>query len=353
MLELAAKTRKFKEFYELKERLGHGKFSDVYEAVEHATSMKWAVKVINKIKLNKQEKEFLRTEIAIMRLIDHPNVIQLKEVFDTKKHLLIVMEMVEGGELFDRILKKRVISEYGASQIIKQLLEVVSYLHEVGIIHRDIKPENILLADTSDIPQIKLADFGLSKLAGPSDSQKLACGTLGYVAPEVLSQEGYNFKADIWSIGVVAYLLLTGRLPFDHKEKQVLIDLTLNGTISFEASYWDRFTPLASEFIKKLLDRNIDSRPTAHDALQHPWIKTSDVMIPRAINMQKMEESHLVRGLTSSNLASVQYTEMNKNESTKSLDSIYDHTVIQSLPDLFVDIEPLRRHDEERNIIEL
>ncbi|CAG9325492.1 unnamed protein product [Blepharisma stoltei] len=352
MLENAAKTRKFKEFYELKERLGHGKFSDVYEAVEHSTNMRWAVKVINKIRLNKQEKEFLRTEIAIMRLIDHPNVIQLKEVFDTKKHLLIVMEIVEGGELFERIVKKKVFSEYAASQIIKQLLEVVCYLHEVGIIHRDIKPENILLGDTSDIPQIKLADFGLSKLTGPNDIQTLACGTLGYAAPEVLSQEGYTFKADIWSIGIVAYLLLAGRLPFDHKEKQVLIDLTLNGAIPFEG-LWDRYTPLATDFIKKLMNRNVDERPTAREALQHPWIKTSDVMIPRAINKQKMAESHLKRGLTSSNLASVEYTEMNKSESTKSLDSIYNSTVIQSLPDLLLDIEPLRRHHEERNIIEL
>ena len=104
------------------------------------------------MKLNKQEKEFLRTEIAIMRLIDHPNIIKLKEVFDTKKHLLIIMEIIEGGELFEQIVKRKIFSEYTASQIIKELLEVVGYLHDVGIIHRDIKPENILLADKSDIP---------------------------------------------------------------------------------------------------------------------------------------------------------------------------------------------------------
>lgn len=139
----------------------------------------------------------LRSEIAIMRLLDHPGVINLKEVFDTKKHILIVMELVMGGELFQRIVQKKLCSEYVASQIIKQLLEVVSYLHDVGITHRDIKPENILLIDSSDIPKIKLADFGLSKLALPGEVQNLACGTLGYAAPEVLSQQGYNHKVDI------------------------------------------------------------------------------------------------------------------------------------------------------------
>jgi len=139
----------------------------------------------------------MRSELAIMRLIDHPNVIKFKEVFDTKKHLLIVMENAKGGELYERISMKNKFSEYAASRIIKQLLEVVAYLHDIGIIHRDLKPENILLVDKSDIPQIKVADFGLSKLTSPGESQYLACGTLGYSAPEVLKKEGYNHKADI------------------------------------------------------------------------------------------------------------------------------------------------------------
>lgn len=147
------------------------------------------------------------------------------------------MEIIQGGELYERIIKKKVMSEFAASQIIKQLLEVVSYLHEVGIMHRDIKPENILLDDNSDIPLIKLADFGLSKLATPKDIQKLACGTLGYVAPEVLTQKGYNNKVDIWSVGIVTFLMLAGRLPFDHKEKQKLIDLTVNAPLLFDDSY--------------------------------------------------------------------------------------------------------------------
>lgn len=234
VLEVAAKTRKFKDYYELKEKIGQGKFSEVHFATELATKEKWAVKIITKARLRPHETEMLRSEIAIMKLLDHPGVIMLKEVFDTKKHLLIVMELVDGGELYQRIITRRNFSEYSASQIIKQLLEVVSYLHDVGIIHRDVKPENVLLVDDSEIPKIKLADFGLSQLAVPGSVQVLACGTLGYVAPEVLIKQGYNNKIDIWSIGVMAYLLLHLKLPFDHPEKETLIEMTLKDPIDFE-----------------------------------------------------------------------------------------------------------------------
>ena len=215
------------------------------------------------------EKELLQSEIEILKIIDHPGVIKINEVFDSKKYILIVMEFVEGGELFERIVKKKIFSEYSASKIIKQLLESVAYLHELGILHRDIKPENILLTDDSDIPNIKLADFGLSKLACPNDMQNLACGTLGYVAPEVLSQTGYNYKVDLWSVGIISYLLLRGRLPFDHKEKQVLIELTLRGKLSFEEPYWKSLTPFAIDFLTKILDKNPEKRLTSEEALNH------------------------------------------------------------------------------------
>mmetsp|Transcript_18724 Transcript_18724/g.18706 ORF Transcript_18724/g.18706 Transcript_18724/m.18706 type:complete len:181 (+) Transcript_18724:1003-1545(+) len=179
----------------------------------------------------------LRSEIAIMRLLDHPGVIQLKEVFDTKKHMLIVMEQVCGGELYQRIVNRKYFTEYATSQVIKQLLEVVKYLHDVGIIHRDIKPENILLVDDSEVPKIKLADFGLSQLALPGTLQTLSCGTLGYVAPEVLAKKGYDNKVDLWSIGVIAYLMLHHRLPLDHPEKHELIEMTLKAPIDFSIDH--------------------------------------------------------------------------------------------------------------------
>lgn len=331
-LESASRYRKFQEFYNLGEKIGHGKFSDVYVCTEHLTYKKWAVKVITKSKLSTLEQDLLQSEISILRIIKHPGVIKIKEVFDSKKHILIVMELVEGGELFERIIKKKIFSEYAASKIIKQLLESISYLHQLGIVHRDIKPENILLSDNSDIPCIKLADFGLSKLAGPNDIQNLACGTLGYVAPEVLSQTGYNHKVDLWSIGIITYLLLRGKLPFDHKEKQVLIELTLKASLNFNEPYWKSFTHFGVDFLTKILKRNPEERISTDEALSHAWIKNADILIPRAIDKKKMEEIFIEKGVSSTNFGKVKYREIpllienspNNNFGVHSMPEIFD-----------------------------
>ena len=206
-IEAAARIKKFRDHYKLKNNIGHGKFSDVFKAKERTTKSTWAVKSITKTNLRTEEKELIRSEIAIMRVLKHPGVIRLKEVFETKNQIFIVMELAEDGELYELVCKHRVFSEAEAFGIIKQLLETVKYLHEIGIVHRDLKPENILVNTSSGTPAIKVADFGLSKLVSPNDSLKLACGTLAYVAPEVLQGTGYNQKADLWSLGVISYLL--------------------------------------------------------------------------------------------------------------------------------------------------
>lgn len=309
-LEIASNNKKFKEFYSIGDKIGQGKFSDVYTCTEHISYKKWAVKVINKQKLTSLEKELLSSEIKILKIVSHPNIVKIKEIFDSKKHILIVMELIEGGELFELIQKRKVFSEYATSKIIKQLLDAVIYLHELGILHRDIKPENILLTDNSDIPNIKLADFGLSKLSAPNESQLLACGTLGYVAPEVLSQNGYSFKADLWSVGIITYLLLRGRLPFDHKDKKVLIDLTLKACLSFEEPYWKAFTPFALSFLNSLISKKPEDRLGPQAALQHPWIRNSDILIPRAIDRKKMEDMFIDKGVSSTNFGKVQYREI-------------------------------------------
>lgn len=276
-LEQAARFKKFKHHYHLEKKIGQGKFSEVYLASEFSSGHQYAVKVIDKTRLKKSEKELIRSEIAIMKILNHPGVITMKEIFDTKKHILILMEYVKGGELFNLICAKEGFSEYSSNKIIAQLLETVRYIHDVGIVHRDIKPENILCVDNSDIPEIKLADFGLSKLVSPNDTLTLACGTLSYVAPEVLRQEGYDKKADIWSIGVIAYLLLRGKLPFEHFDKDTIIDMTLNSTPDFSDSWCSRYTSEAVDFIKFLLRKEPNMRPTAEEALHHAWIKVSSI----------------------------------------------------------------------------
>ena len=348
-LRMAAKSRRMEDYYELKERLGSGKFSDVYSAVERETDYRWAVKMIEKKNLNDSEREMLRSEIAILKLLNHPNVVEMKEVFEDKNYVYVVMELVEGGELFDSIRKKRVFSEYMAYHIIKQLLETVKYLHDVGIVHRDIKPENILLSDTSDLPTIKLADFGLSKLMGPEERLNVPCGTLAYVAPEVLSGNPYGKAVDLWSIGVVCYLMLRGRLPFDSKDKQTLIEKTIEAKYDLTGPCWSKLTNFSKDFLSKVLCKDASERLTCEQALNHSWIKNGAVLIPRKINRKTMEEDLMTGALTNAGIGSRIYDEHSRGART--LDSVLERMerVIYTTPDIYEDME-VERHTAEHRI---
>jgi len=348
-LRMVAKSRRMEDYYELRERLGSGKFSDVYSAIERETGYSWAIKMIEKKSLNDSEREMLRSEIAIMKLLNHPNVVEMKEVFEDKSYVYVVMELVEGGELFERIRKKRVFSEYMAYHITKQLLETVKYLHDVGIVHRDIKPENILLSDTSDLPTIKLADFGLSKLVGPDDLLTVPCGTLAYVAPEVLMSNPYGKTVDIWSIGVVCYLMVRGRLPFDSKDKQTLIEKTIEAKLDLTGPCWIKLTNYVKDFLGQMLCKDVAQRLTCEQALSHSWVKNGAVLIPRKINRKAMEEDLMTNTLTNARIGSGIYDEHSKAAHT--LDSVLERfdRVIYTTPDIYEDMA-VERHIAENRI---
>lgn len=350
----AAKTRKVEEYYEFKEKLGTGKFSEVYMAVEMSSNLQWAVKVVEKKRLSEQEREMLRSEVAIMRLLNHNNVVQMKEVFEDKQKMYLIMELVEGGELFDRIRLKKVFSEYTSFFIIRQLLDAVKYLHDVGIVHRDIKPENILLTDDSEIPIIKLADFGLSKLIGPNDTLRTACGTLAYVAPEVLMQQPYSKPVDLWSIGVVAHLMLRGRLPFDSKDRHILIQKTIQADLDLSGPYWDKLTPYSLDFLRKTIQKDTETRLTVDQALNHPWIRNGDVLIPRKINHKTLEEELLRKTLTSVKAPCSIYTENPKAVTLEPPNAdAPGPRAIYSTPDIYEDMEVTRRPAEQSLAIRL
>jgi len=350
----AAKTRKVEEYYEFKEKRGTGKFSDVFMAVELSSNLQWAVKVVDKKRLSEQEREMMRSEVAIMRLLNHNNVVQMKEVFEDKQKMYLIMELVEGGELFDRIRQKKVLSEYTSFFIARQLLDAVKYLHDVGIVHRDIKPENILLTDDSEIPTIKLADFGLSKLVGPNDTLRTACGTLAYVAPEVLMQRPYSKPVDLWSIGIVTYLMLRGRLPFDSKDRHILIQKTIEANLDLSGPYWDKLTPYALDFLQKTIQKDTQTRLTVDQALNHAWIHNGDVLIPRKINKKTMEEELLRKTLTSVKMDSSIYTENPKAMTLEPPNSdAPGPRVIFSTPDIYEDMEVIRRPAEQSLAIQL
>ncbi|KAF8819238.1 calcium dependent protein kinase CDPK7, partial [Cardiosporidium cionae] len=278
-LRSSMKQQSLDHVYHVCEQIGQGKFSVVYRCIHRQTGHEYALKVIDKGKVSEHDKELLRSEMAILRLLRYPNVIFFKEVLDTKDRLYIAMELVRGGELYDLLHWKRRLPELYVNRIVCQLLYTVAYLHKCGIMHRDIKPENILLIDKSPEAMIKLTDFGLSALCGPNELLFEPCGTLAYVAPEVLTLKGYNHKVDIWSIGVVMFLLLRGRLPFPMMKTLDKNNVYKHYTVSFEGLIWEGISSSAKDLVGKLLQPNPQDRISIGEALQHIWIKNPTAVI--------------------------------------------------------------------------
>ena len=250
--------------------LGKGRFSTVHECIHKKTKNRFAVKIIDKTAIAQEEKSLLRTEIAVLKLVRHPNIINMEGVYESRDKIYIVTELLEGGELFEQINGRPRFSEEEAAQLVRPLLEAVAYIHDLGIVHRDIKPENILCG--ADMCNVKIADFGLSKMVVPLEQMNSACGTLSYVAPEVLSMSGYGKEADLWSVGVVMYLVLCGRLPFDGSNQQEVINNTLQGDFKTKTASWKKLTDETKQLIGDLLCKDPTHRISAREALKSPFI---------------------------------------------------------------------------------
>nr|XP_055045939.1 calcium/calmodulin-dependent protein kinase type 1D [Misgurnus anguillicaudatus] len=260
-----------KEIFEFKEVLGTGAFSEVVLAEERATGKMYAVKCIPKKALKGKESS-IENEIAVLRKIKHENIVALEDIYESSNHLYLIMQLVSGGELFDRIVEKGFYTEKDASTLIKQVLDAVNYLHTMGIVHRDLKPENLLYFNPQDGSKIMISDFGLSKMEGTGDVMSTACGTPGYVAPEVLAQKPYSKAVDCWSIGVIAYILLCGYPPFYDENDSKLFEQILKADYEFDTPYWDDISDSAKDFISCLMEKDPAKRYTCEQALRHPWI---------------------------------------------------------------------------------
>jgi calcium/calmodulin-dependent protein kinase I len=201
--------------------------------------------------------------------------------------------LITGGELFDRIVEKGSYSERDASDLIRQVIEAVSYLHALGIVHRDLKPENLLYMCPDDDARIMLSDFGLSKmLYNDTAMLQTACGTPGYVAPEILLQQPYGKAVDVWSIGVIAYILLCGYPPFYDENDANLFEQIKKAEYEFDAPYWDEISDSAKDFISHLMEKSPIKRYTCEECLDHPWISggmasTKDITGHVTANMRK------------------------------------------------------------------
>ncbi|XP_017542341.1 calcium/calmodulin-dependent protein kinase IGa [Pygocentrus nattereri] len=262
-------TSNIKDVFDFKEVLGSGSFSEVFLVRERKTGNFYALKCVKKKQLDHSN---LENEITVLRRIKHKNVVGLEDFYETRTHYYLVMELVSGGELFDRILDRGVYTEKDASHVIRQVLEAVAYLHQNSIVHRDLKPENLLYYNQDENAKIMISDFGLSKMADHG-VMHTACGTPGYVAPEILAQKPYSKAVDCWSIGVISYILLSGYPPFYDDNETRLFSKIMRAEYAFHSPYWDNISESAKDFIRNMLEKNPKKRFTSEQALRHPWIK--------------------------------------------------------------------------------
>jgi calcium/calmodulin-dependent protein kinase I len=268
------------ELYKVGEEIGRGAFSVVKKGVHKKTSDEVAIKFIEKKFVDKQDLMLLAREIDIMKKVDHPNVLKLKEVFETDETIALVMELVTGGELFYKIVEKGNYSEKDAANIVAQMINGVDYLHDQGIAHRDLKPENLLCSgeDQENFKpfRVVIADFGLSKIFDSGEPLETSCGTPDYVAPEVITAEGsYDKSVDMWSCGVITYVLLCGFSPFLSSTQTGLFEKIIKVEYDFPDPEWTNISTEAKDFIKHLLVKDPNERWTAKQCKEHPWLSGS------------------------------------------------------------------------------
>uniref|UniRef100_A0A1J3EQL6 non-specific serine/threonine protein kinase n=1 Tax=Noccaea caerulescens TaxID=107243 RepID=A0A1J3EQL6_NOCCA len=263
-----------KDRYVLGEQLGWGQFGVIRVCSDKLTGERLACKSISKDRLVTQDDmKSIKLEIAIMaKLAGHPNVVDLKAVYEEKDYVHLVMELCAGGELFHKLEKYGKYSEVRARVLFKHLMQVVKFCHDNGIVHRDLKPENILMATMSSSSPIKLADFGLATYIKPGEKLSGTVGSPFYIAPEVLSG-GYNEAADVWSAGVILYILLSGVPPFWGKTKSKIFDAVRAADLRFSAEPWDHITSYAKDLIRGMLCVDPSQRLSADDVLAHSWME--------------------------------------------------------------------------------
>uniref|UniRef100_A0A5B7BFV3 non-specific serine/threonine protein kinase n=1 Tax=Davidia involucrata TaxID=16924 RepID=A0A5B7BFV3_DAVIN len=267
-------TLNFEDRYVLGEQLGWGQFGIIRECSDKLTGEVFACKSIAKDRLvTLDDVRSIKLEIEIMtKLSGHPNVVDLKAVYEEEDFVHLVMELCAGGELFHRLEKHGRFCEYEARDLFRHLMQVVMYCHDKGIVHRDLKPENILLATKSFSSPIKLADFGLATYIKPGKNLHGTVGSPFYIAPEVLAG-GYNQAADVWSAGAILYILLSGRPPFWGKTKSKIFDAVRAAELRFPSDPWDRISASARDLITGMLCVDPSKRLTAKQVLAHSWLK--------------------------------------------------------------------------------
>ncbi|KAH7838441.1 hypothetical protein Vadar_026384 [Vaccinium darrowii] len=262
--------------YNLGRELGRGEFGITYLAIDVETGEKYACKSILKKKLRTAvDIEDVRREVEIMKhLPKHPNVVSLKDTYEDDNAVHIVMELCEGGELFDRIVARGHYTERAAAAVMRTIVEVVQACHRQGVIHRDLKPENFLFANKKETAALKAIDFGLSIFFKPGERFTEIVGSPYYMAPEVLKRN-YGPEIDVWSAGVILYILLCGVPPFWAETEQGVAQAIIRSVIDFKRDPWPKVSDNAKDLVKRMLDPDPNKRLTAQEVLEHPWIQNA------------------------------------------------------------------------------
>jgi len=275
-------TGKITENYDMeKKKLGEGSYGSVCRGKNKSTGKVHAVKSISKAQMKNVDR--FKQEIAIMKMMDHPNIIKLYETFEDHRNIYLVMELCSGGELFDRIIESGHFTEVQAAILMQQIIRAIYYMHENHVCHRDLKPENFLFMTKETIEKnlLKIIDFGLSCKFDANQVLNTKAGTPYYVAPQVLAGK-YDQLSDLWSCGVIMYVMLCGYPPFFGETDSEVLSKVKLGNFSFNAADWKNVSEDAKNLIRMLLKMNPKDRYTAEQALNHEWIKNK---APKATNV--------------------------------------------------------------------
>ncbi|PRP86904.1 putative protein kinase [Planoprotostelium fungivorum] len=274
------KKKRLEDHYQIKEKLGVGFSSTVFKGIQKSTGEEVALKIFHKANLTPQTQEDLNAERDILcRYGGHKGVITLKDVFEDSKRVILVMK---GGSLFDIVQKKRRLCEKSACHVIREMLETLAFLHSKGIVHRDIKLENILCHSEGEEGRIKICDFAFARQIY-GGTLNVLCGSPAYVAPEVLRGEGYGRGVDVWSLGVVLYILLSGSPPFHGDGVEVMMARIAEGVVVYP-SCWSSVSNLARDLVSHMLQSDPLQRITPQEALHHPWFLVhSEVYNPSSV----------------------------------------------------------------------
>ncbi|XP_028141265.1 myosin light chain kinase, smooth muscle [Diabrotica virgifera virgifera] len=280
-----------KDFYTLEEEIGRGKFGTVYRCKEKSTGLCLAAKFIGCPK--KEDRRNVEREIDIMRSLQHPRLIQIYDAFENGKIMTVILELIEGGELFERVIDDDfILTEKSCTVFMRQICEGVDFIHKQRILHLDMKPENILcLTKTGN--RIKIIDFGLARKFDPNKKLQVLFGTPEFVAPEVVNFDEIGYGTDMWSVGVICYVLLSGLSPFmGHTDVETMANVTI-AKYDFEDEAFDEISENAKDFIRKLLIKDMNQRLSATDCLNHDWLKRkkSPPTLPKTPSMDVTKDN--------------------------------------------------------------